>query len=202
MESLGKLRDGRGRGVVHQLIPQIKILDGTHLSSGEGGAVDAQTLDEADDLICQGASHARAAWAEEEETAAVALVAAPTASTEVAGGDGRRREGEGEEVQQHQQQADESFPAGLGGYSSLGHRTIRSKVVMAAAAEVNVGGCGSPPLPRPDHGGTGHWDSELTQGGRQALSGNPRFAGFFGYVTLTQYYYSPSELSVGLLGWC
>lgn len=174
MESLGKLRNGRGRGVVHQLIPQIRVLNGSHLSSGGGSAVDAETLHEADDLICQGASRARAAWAEEEETPAVTIVSAPKEASEVGGGDGRRREGERKERAQQQQQANEMFPEGLSG--SLGHRAT------AAACEINVGGCGSPPAPHPDNGGNMHWDSDLTQGGRQALSGNPRLLTFFGYL--------------------
>lgn len=177
---------------MHQLIPQIRILDGAHLSSGESSAVDAQTLDEADDLICQGASRARAAWAEEEETAAVALVAAAAATAEVAGGDCRRPKGNREKDQQQQQQLqqrrqreqqdlDETFPVGLSG-CSLGHQTTSSKVAMAAAVNVNAGGCRSPPPPHQESGGAMHWDSDLTQGGRQALSGNPRFVVFFGYA--------------------
>lgn len=161
MESLGKLRDGRGRGVVHKLIPQIKILDGTHLSSREGGPVDAQTLDEADDLICQGASRARAAWAEEEETAAAAAAAA---RIDEAGENGRRREGRSGE------EAVEAFPAGWGD-SSCSRRPTGS---TAVAVEAVGSGSGNPPRPRPEQGGMMHWDSDLTQGGRQALSGNPR----------------------------
>lgn len=68
MESLGKLLDGQGRGVVHQLIPQIKILDGINLSE-ESSAIDVETLTEADKLIHQGAFSARAAWAEEDAAA-------------------------------------------------------------------------------------------------------------------------------------
>ena len=164
MESLGKLRDGRGRDVVHKLIPQIKILDSTHLSSREGGLVDAQILDEADDLICQGASRARAAWAEEEVTAAAAAAAAVAAlRIDVAGGYGPQRE------ERSGAKAVEPFPTGSGG-SSCFRRPIGSKV----AAEATGGGSGSPPGPRPEQGGMMHWDSDLTQGGRQALSGNPR----------------------------
>lgn len=160
MESLGKLRDGRGRGVVHKLIPQIKILDGTHLSSREDDPVDAQTLDEADDLVCQGASRARAAWAEEEETVAAAAAAA---CIDVAGENGRRREG------RRGENSFEAFPAGSG--DSLSYRQPRGSKVVA---EVTGGGSGSQPPPRPEQGGIIHWDSDLTQGGRQALSGNPR----------------------------
>eukprot|EP00752_Nemacystus_decipiens_P003028 g2808.t1 len=166
MESLGKLRDGRGRGVVHKLIPQLKILDSTHLSSREDGPVDAQTLDEADDLICQGASRARAAWAEEEETAAATAAAAAAAAAgaaaagiDVAGENGRRR----------QQRSGEQAAQGDSSSSRL---RIRSKV----AAEAAGGDPGSPQRSRPEQVGVMHWDSDLTQGGRQALSGNPSSA--------------------------
>lgn len=134
MESLGKLVDGRGRGVVHQLIPQMKILDGTHLSGEEGGAVGVETLHEADDLICQGASRARAAWAEEGATGAT---------------DRRGRGGTGVFNPRE-------------GYSS--RRRSRDTTVA-----VRDGGR-SPPEDR----GIVHWDSDLTQGGGQAFSGNPR----------------------------
>lgn len=163
MESLGKLRDGRGRGVVHKLIPQIKILDGTHLSSREGDAVNAQTLDEADDLISQGASRARAAWAEEEETAA----AAASACIDKAGENRRRREG------RRGERALQAFTAGSGDASSS-----RLPTGPKVAARVTGGESGSPPPPRPEQGEIMHWDSDLTQGGRQALSGNPRLVAY------------------------
>eukprot|EP00903_Cladosiphon_okamuranus_P011960 g11233.t1 len=167
MESLSKLRDGRGRGVVHKLIPQIKVLDGTHLSSREGDPVDAQTLDEADDLVCQGASRARAAWAEEEETAAAAAAAAAVARIDVTGEIARRDEG------RRREKTIEGFAAGSG-ESSSARRSKRSTAVVAAA-EVTGVGHESPPRQRPEQGGIMHWDSDLTQGGRQALSGNPRY---------------------------
>lgn len=154
--------------MVRQLIPQIRVLDGIHLSSGEGGAVDAQTLDEADDLICQEASRARAAWAEEDgtEAAAAAAAASGTASTvttiKVVPEDRWRPDGVGQ---------DECLPlAGLD--SSCFSRSPRKPEVAG------VGGGGSPIPPQlvSDQGGGMHWDSDLTQGGRQALSGNPRCA--------------------------
>lgn len=123
--------------MVHKLIPQIRVLDGTHLS-GEGEAVDAQILDEADDLIYQGASRARAAWAEEDAAAEMRS-------------DGRwEREDDG---------------AVHGLYSS---RRSGSKEEVVAKV---VGDGRSQALP---NRGMVHWDSDLTQGGRQALSGNPR----------------------------
>lgn len=71
MESLGRLLDGRGRGVVHQLIPQIRILDRIHLS-GESSSVGAETLHEAEGLIREGAFFARSVWAEEDAAAEIA----------------------------------------------------------------------------------------------------------------------------------
>lgn len=145
MDSLGKLIDGRGRGVVHQLIPQLRILDGSHFSGGEGDlAVDAQLLDEADDLICEGASRARAAWAEED--AAEEMEAANQWEREAAG---------------------ERSP---GSPSASSRRRRRREGVVAAAAGVDGGGSQQQAEDR----GMVHWDSDLTQGGRQALSGNPR----------------------------
>lgn len=170
MESLGKLHHERGRGVVHKLIPQIKILNGTHLSSRETDPVDAQTLGEAGDLICQGASRARAAWTEEEETAAAALASA-SVCVDVVGENGKRREG------RRGRKAKEAFPAGSGGPSSP-----RQPTGSRVAAEGTGGGSGSPPPPRPEQGGIMQWDSDLTQGGRQALSGNPRLATYAGWV--------------------
>ncbi|CAM9791002.1 unnamed protein product, partial [Ectocarpus sp. 12 AP-2014] len=168
-ESLSKLRDGRGKGVVRQLIPQIRVLDGIHLSGGEGGAVDAQALDEAVELICRDASRARAAWSEEGVTeaaaAAAAVGAASTATTiKVAQEDRWRPDGVGK---------DESLPlAGLDSCFS------RSPTKPGVATVGGLGGGGSP-IPQqlvPDQGGGMHWDSDLTQGGRQALSGNPSSA--------------------------
>ncbi|CAN0426692.1 unnamed protein product, partial [Ectocarpus sp. 8 AP-2014] len=168
-ESLSKLRDGRGRGVVRQLIPQIRVLDGIHLSSGEGGAVDAQTLDEAVDLICRDTSRARAAWSEEDVTearvAAAAVAAASTATTiKVVQEDRWRPDGVGKE---------ECLP--LAGLDSCFSRSPTKKGVATVAG---LGGGGSPIPPQmvPDQGGGMHWDSDLTQGGRQALSGNPSSA--------------------------
>lgn len=144
MESLGKLLGGRGRGVVHKLIPQLRMLDGDHFSGGgsEAATVDAQLLNEADDLICEGASRARAAWAEEDAAAEVAAES------------------------QWERQADERSP---GGASASSARRRRRKEIGVAATAVEGGG--SPHIP---DCGMVHWDSDLTQGGRQALSGNPR----------------------------
>ncbi|CAN0194138.1 unnamed protein product [Ectocarpus sp. 6 AP-2014] len=171
-ESLSKLRDGRGRGVVRQLIPQIRVLDGIQLSSGEGGAVDAQTLNEAVDLICRDASRARAAWSEEGVTeAAVAAAAVRTASTattiKVVQEDRWRPGGVGK---------DECLP--LAGLDSCFSRSSRSPTKPGVATVAGLGGGGSPIPPQlvPDQGGGMHWDSDLTQGGRQALSGNPSSA--------------------------
>lgn len=168
-ESLSKLRHGRGRGVVRQLIPQIRVLDGIHLSSGEAGAVDAQTLDEAVNLTCRDASRARAAWSEEDVTeataAAAAVGAASTATTiKVVQEDRWRPDGVGK---------DECLP--LAGLDSCFSRSPTKKGVATVAG---LGGGGSPIPPQlvPDQGGGMHWDSDLTQGGRQALSGNPRCA--------------------------
>lgn len=154
--------------MVHKLIPQIKILDGTHLSNLEGGAVDAQTLEEADDLICQGASRARAAWAEEEEESAAA---ASAGIDHVTRENVRRRGGSRGE------KAVEAFQAGPGGPSSS-----REPTGSNAATQVAGVRSGSPPAPRPEQGGIMHWDSDLTQGGRQALSGNPRLVACHGGV--------------------
>ncbi|CAB1099920.1 unnamed protein product [Ectocarpus sp. CCAP 1310/34] len=168
-ESLSKLRDGRGRGVVRQLIPQIRVLDGIHLSSGEGGAVDAQTLDEAVDLICRDASRARAAWSEEGVTevvaAAAAVGAASTATTiKVVQQDRWRPDGVGK---------DECLP--LAGLNSCFPRSP-TKPGVATVAGLGGGGSPIPPQLVPGQGGGIHWDSDLTQGGRQALSGNPSSA--------------------------
>ncbi|CAM9456300.1 unnamed protein product, partial [Hapterophycus canaliculatus] len=187
MESLGKLRGEKGRGVVRHLIPQIRILDGTHLSGGEGGMIDGQVLDEADDLICQGASRARATWATEEDAEAAALATASVmVSTEGALEDRRRLKGgngEGGRGKGRGGQHDEpSSLTGSGGHHSCRRRrsNVPSSVVVGAAAgatKVQVGGRGSTstPLP-PERGGIMHWDSDLTQGGRQALFGNPSSA--------------------------
>lgn len=149
MESLGKLLGGRGRGVVYKLIPQLRMLDGDHFSGGgsEAATVDAQLLNEADDLICEGASRARAAWAEEDAAAEVAAEAAAESQWEC--------------------QADERSPGGASASSSSQRRRRRELGLSAAAVE----GSGSPHIP---DCGMVHWDSDLTQGGRQALSGNPR----------------------------
>lgn len=179
MESLGKLRDGKGRGVVRKLIPQIRILDGTHLSGGEGGGVDEQILDEVDDLVCQGASRARATWATEKEAEAAALATASAmVSTEGVQGGQRRvggaNGGGGGSKERGEESGEPSFLAELDDYSP--HRPWMSNVPAAAAAtETQVGMRGSPSAPQlPDQGGMMHWDSDLTQGGREALFGNPR----------------------------
>lgn len=133
---------------MHQLIPQLRMLDGGPFSGGGGEAttvVDAQLLHEADELICEGASRARAAWAEEDAEAAEAAA----------------------ENQWGERQADERSPGGAS--SSSSRRRRRREGGAAAAAAVDGGG--SPHIP--DRGMV-HWDSDLTQGGRQALFGNPR----------------------------
>ena len=127
---------------MHQLIPQLRILDGDHFSGrSKTTTVDAQLLHEVDDLICEGASRARAAWAEEDAAAEAAAES------------------------QWERQADERSPGAASASSS--RRRRRREVGVAAA----VDGVGSPHIP--DRGMV-HWDSDLTQGGRQALSGNPR----------------------------
>lgn len=146
MHSLGKLIDGRGRGVVHQLVPQLRILDGNHLSGrGCDLAVDAQLLNEADDLICEGASRARAAWAEEDAAAEMAA-----------------------ENRWEREAVDGRSSPGSPSAASL--RGRRRGVVVAAAVGVDGGGLQRQTTDR----GMVHWDSDLTQGGRQALFGNPR----------------------------
>lgn len=151
MESLGKLLDGRGRGVVRRLIPQLRVLDSDHFSSSGSAAaatVDAQLLHEADDLICEGASRARAAWAEEDAAAETALES------------------------QWEREADERSPGSASASaSSSSRRRRRREVGVAAAVAAVADGGGSQQLP--DRGMV-HWDSDLTQGGRHALSGNPR----------------------------
>lgn len=112
----------------------MKILDGIHLSGEEGGTIGVETLDEADDLICQGASRARAAWAEEGAIGATGS---------------RERGTTGMLVPRE-------------GYTSR-----RGSLEAAVVAE---GSSRSPP----ENSGIVHWDSDLTQGGGQAFSGNPR----------------------------
>lgn len=146
-QSLAKLLDGRDRGVVHHLIPQIRILDGAHLS-GERTTVGSETLDEAIELICEGSSGARAAWAEEDAAAAAADGSATVMEGQRGGG------------------GDDSLPRQR---PSRRRRSQEGGVVALGDATRCQSRCQSP-------AGLGivHWDSDLTQGGGQAFSGNPR----------------------------
>lgn len=112
----------------------MKILDGIHLSGEEGGTIGVEILDEADDLISQGASRARAAWAEEGAL----------------GVTGRRERGT------------------TGMFVPRERYTSRRRSLETAVVVEDSGR--SPPENR----GIVHWDSDLTQGGGQAFSGNPR----------------------------
>lgn len=128
MESLGKLANGRGREVVRRIIPQLRMLDCAHLSI-ENSAVNAGTLDDANDIVCEGATRARAAWAEEDPSS----------------DGGNWGESGGEEASR----------GSLSRGASLGETKADEGV--------------------PTSRGIVHWDSDLTQGGAQVFSGNPRY---------------------------
>lgn len=146
MSSLGKLPGGQGRGVVHRLIPQLRVLDGTPLSVLETDIVDVDALlRDTNALAREGAFGARAAWEErngenmtvpcagrngclaKEEATKTALSPVLSASPERGRGL-KPREGSG------------------------GEHVLKAS---------------------PDRGIV-HWDSDLTQGGCPAFSGKPR----------------------------
>lgn len=152
MDSLSNLRNGNGRGVVHKLIPQIRILDGAQLLVNKSDTIDVETLEEAVGLIQQGASQAHEAWSEED-----AMVEEEMAASDSAG---YRRQVKGKHNGSlATMESSTGLPAERRRSKAEAVGVERSSAISAVVVtnQEVVG-----------------WDSDLTQGGRQSFSGKPR----------------------------
>lgn len=171
-EALSKVKNEHGREVVQQFIPQLRMLDGVHLSYEQSrGVARAETLDEARDLICQEVHHACAAWGEDENIIEKSTTDTPetleTNGTIEKALDNRAIISPGRE-----------------GRTPLEPKQCGEAGVSVAVANPGTGiaTAGGGRLPATIGAGMVHWDSDLTQGGRQVFSGNPRYSESHGTV--------------------
>ena len=148
MSSLGRLPGGQGLGVVHRLIPQLRVLGGRPLSVLKTDIVDADVFLRGTNAFArEGASGARAAWEEKDSENKTVPCCRTNGCLEK------------EEV------AKNTLSPVLSTSPDRGRRLKQreqsgGKHVLKASSDRGIV----------------HWDSDLTQGGCPAFSGKPRQA--------------------------
>lgn len=146
--------------MIHKLIPQIRILDGVHLTN-TSDAIDVETLEEAVGLIQQGASRAREAWSEEDAMAEKEMTASDAA--------GYRRQVKGK------------YKSSTAAMESSKGLPVERRSSKAKVVEVGGSPATSPVIAADQE--IVDWDSDLTQGGRQSFSGKPRSSDYTEILT-------------------